>query len=137
MKEIFQKNRYLPMNVALLILAGLYSFQIKSNFLKRIYFLWRICGLIICTLFIVWITAGLIESGSFVLDESAPAILHLCKRIRLIENIRFTFIQYFSCVYHNLVFNCVFLYQTWSSWENVEIYGKWIFIFIWRRNISS
>lgn len=80
MKEIFQKNRYLPINVGLLILAGLYSFEIKSSFLRKIYFLWRVSGLVVCSLFIVWILAGMVDSGSFVLVESAPAILHLCKR---------------------------------------------------------
>lgn len=78
MEEVFRRHRYLPVNVALLIIAGLYSFKIKNNILKTIYFLWRVSGLIVCTTFIAWITAGLIESGSFELEKSAPAILHLC-----------------------------------------------------------
>lgn len=77
MKELFRKNRYLPLNVALLIIAGLHSFEIKSSVLKWVHFLWRVSSLIVCMVFMVWITAGLIESGSFDLERSAPAILHL------------------------------------------------------------
>lgn len=79
MGELLQKNRYLPINVALLIIAGLYSFEIKSRILRWIYMPWRVSGLVACTVFIVWITAGLIDSGSLELEKSAPAILHLCK----------------------------------------------------------
>lgn len=73
------KNIYLPINILLLTIGGLYSQEIKSNFLLKLYALYRAVCVTACILLSLWIIGGLLERGSFVLIDVAGTLLHFCK----------------------------------------------------------
>lgn len=72
------KNSYLPINVLLITITGLYSSEIKNGFLRKLYSLYRAACVAACILFSIWIIAGIVERGSFVLIEIMGTLLHFC-----------------------------------------------------------
>lgn len=72
------KNSYLPINVLLITVAGLYSSEIKNSFLLKLYSLYRVACVVACMFFSIWIIAGMMERGSFVLIEITGTLLHFC-----------------------------------------------------------
>lgn len=74
------KNHYLPINILLLAIAGLYrSREIKNSVFMKIYALYRGACIFGCILLSFWIIAGLMKKGNFVLIDIAGTLLHFCK----------------------------------------------------------
>lgn len=80
MTKIFRTSRYLPTNIKVLTIGGLYMLHDDIGYLgNTLYTLYRIISFISCVTAIVWVIAGFVASENFVLVDNAPAVLHTCK----------------------------------------------------------
>lgn len=125
MENAVKINKYLPLNVILLVIAGLYTTNFNCSLLSKLHYCWRIISLFICCLLIFWIATGLATTTSFVLVESAPAILHLCNMLnkQKCSQCDLTF-HCFSCVHNNIIPDKLFLSKTKFAGRNSVLYGE-------------
>lgn len=80
MAKYFRSSRYLPTNVKVLTVGGLYMLHDDvSYFGNTLYMLYRAISFISCVMAIIWVIAGFVTTENFVLIENAPAVLHTSK----------------------------------------------------------
>lgn len=74
MVKIFRPGRYLPTNIKVLTVDGLYMLHDDVGYFgNSLYTMYRVVSFISCVLAIPWVIAGFVMTENFVLIDNAPA----------------------------------------------------------------
>lgn len=99
MLKILRSSRYLPTNIKVLTVGGLYMLHDDVGYFgNTLYMIYRIISFVSSMLAIVWVIAGFVATEDFILIDNAPAVLHTskCSSIKYLINSTLTFVLHFS-----------------------------------------